>query len=136
MVTPQEYDEATARGLESLRTEPRALSARYDQALNLVFVELNTGYTVAFPPQRSQTLHDAKPEDLVDIEIDYPGFSIYFPRLDDGPLVTSLARGRFGNDRWEAAWLAAHPLENRPFPAASQASVSSQDILHQATEAA
>ena len=134
MVTQQEHDDATARGLESLRTEPRALSAHYDQALNLIFVDLNTGYSIAFPPQRSQPLQDAKPEDLVDIEIDYPGFSIFFPRLDDGLLVPSLAQGRFGNDRWEAAWLAAHPLENRPYPAVSNA--SEQNISEHVTEAA
>jgi hypothetical protein len=101
-----------------MRTDPRALSARYDAASNLVFVELNTGYTIAFPPQRAQELANASPEGLSEIEISYPGFGIYFPRIDADLLVTSIAKGRFGNDRWEAAWLAAHPLEERPFPRA------------------
>jgi hypothetical protein len=32
-----------------------------------------------------------------------------------------LARGRFGSDRWEADWMAAHPLENNPFTNQTQA---------------
>ena len=115
MVTLQEHEEAAARGREALRTTPRALSARYDQNANLVFVELNTGYTVAFSPQRSQALHQALPEDLMEIEISFPGFGLYFPKLDEGVLVTALAKGRFGSDRWEAAWRAAHPLESSPY---------------------
>jgi hypothetical protein len=37
MVSQKERDEATTRGLKYLRTDPPALSARYDQALNLIF---------------------------------------------------------------------------------------------------
>jgi hypothetical protein len=82
---------------------------------NLVVVELSTGYAVSFAPQRSQALARANPEDLAEIEIDYLGLSLFFPRLDDGLLVGALARGRFGSDRWEAAWQASHPVEDRTF---------------------
>lgn len=114
MVTQQEHDDAVARGIEALRTQPRALSVRYDASTNLVFVELNTGYTIAFPPSRSQDLEKATPNDLAEVEIAGVGFGIYFPRIDADLLVQSIVEGRFGTDRWEAAWLAAHPLENRP----------------------
>ena len=114
MVTQQEQDEAVMRGEEDLRTQPRVLSARYDMATNSMYVDLNTGYTVSFSPQRCQILANATSEQLTDIEIDYPGFSLYFPKIDEAFLTASIAEGRFGSDRWEEAWLAANPLELRP----------------------
>ena len=116
MVTQQEFEEAKARGQEELRTLPRALNARYDEAVNLVVVELNTGYTVAFPPYRCQDLEHAKPEELVSVEISFPGFGLYFPAIDADLWVPGLARGVFGTPRWEAMWLATHPLEATPYP--------------------
>lgn len=108
MATEAEFTSATTVAAEALHSEPLALAARYDAASNTVIVQLNTGYTVAFSPQRSQALHEASPADLARIEIDLPGSSIYFPSIEDGLLVASLAHGRFGSDRWEAAWAAAH----------------------------
>jgi len=49
------------------------------------------------------------------------GFGIYFPRIDADLLVAAIAQGRFGNDRWEAAWRAAHPLDERPVCRSSEA---------------
>ena len=92
MVSQQQQEEATVCGIQSLSNDPRAVGARYDLALNLVLVELNTGYTVAFPPARSQTLASAALRSY-----------------------RAIAKGRFGNDRWEAAWRVAHPLEERPY---------------------
>ena len=114
MVTQQEHENALTSGLEMLRTESRALSAHYDRELNRVFVELNTGYALAFAPQRSEELHEASADDLADLAISYPGFEIFFPRLDVGLWVPALAKGHFGSVRWEAEWLAAHPLEENP----------------------
>lgn len=119
METPfdrKEFEEANRRGLESIQRDPRAITARYDAASNLIVVELNTGYSVAFPPQRSQPLANAKPEDLTEIEITFPGFGLYFPRLDEDISVIGIAAGRFGSDRWEAAWRDAHPLDQSPYP--------------------
>jgi hypothetical protein len=121
MVTQQEHDEAVARGLEALRTRPRALRASYDRSTNLVSVELNTGYTISFPPERSQDLHKASPAELSEVELAGVGFGIYFPRIDADLLVSSIAEGRFGNDRWEAAWRTAHPLEERPLSKPAEA---------------
>ena len=64
-----------------------------------------------FPPQRSQALAAATADQLSQIEIDFPGFSIYFPLLDEGLQVSSMLVGRFGNERGEAVWAAAHPSE-------------------------
>jgi hypothetical protein len=123
METPfdrKELDEVHQRGLESLDRDPRAISARYDANSNLITVELNTGYFVSFSPQRSQPLAKAKPEDLTEIEITFPGFGLYFPRLDEDISVKAIALGRFGSDRWEAAWHDAHPRNQRPYPVNSR----------------
>lgn len=120
METQQEYDDAVARGLEMLRTEPRAISACYDAAANRVCVELYTGYSIAFAPERSQDLVHATAEDLSEIEISYPGFAIYFPRVDADLRIPGMAKGIFGTARWEATWRTANPLETarplRPNP--------------------
>ncbi len=111
MISQQEHDEAIARGEEKINTQPRAIKASFDVSRNLIVLELNKGYSLAFSPQRSQVLTSASPAQLSQIEIDFPGFSIYFPLLDEGLQLSSILSGRFGNDRWEAAWAAAHPSE-------------------------
>ena len=102
---------ADIRGEEMLRHLPRVVAARYDIATNQIHIELNKGFTISFPPQRAQTLAGASPEQLDEIEFSYPGFELYFPRLDDGLWVPSLVTGRFGNDRWEAEWAAKHSVD-------------------------
>ncbi|ADW67629.1 DUF2442 domain-containing protein [Granulicella tundricola] len=115
MVTQLEHDEAVERGNEALRTQPRAISARYDAASHRIVVELNTGYSVSFPPERAQGFESANSESLSEVEISFPGFGIHFPKLNADLWVPALARGIFGSKRWETAWLAAHPLEELPF---------------------
>jgi hypothetical protein len=109
--TQQEYVDASRRGEERLRQEPLAIGARYDVGANLIVIELNRGYTLSFHPERAQVLANVSPEQLGEIEVSYPGLSIYFPRLDEDMGIDNMLRGRFGNDRWEAAWAEAHPVQ-------------------------
>jgi hypothetical protein len=111
MATQREFDEATARGEEMFRTLPRVVAVRFDAQSRLVIVDLHWGYSIAFPPERSQDLHDATPEELAEVEISGPGWSIYFPKLDTDLWVPAMVEGRFGNARWEAAWAEAHPFD-------------------------
>ncbi|SNT29611.1 Protein of unknown function [Granulicella rosea] len=108
MVTQQEHDEALERGRELIRNNPGAVRVRFDKELRQVIVELNRGFSITFPPERAQGLENASDEDLSEIEINSSGLGIYFPRIDADLWVPALAKGRFGNDRWEAAWAAAH----------------------------
>ncbi len=105
----QGYLEAVRRGEERLKSGPIAIRARYDSEANLIVVELNRGYSLSFPPERAQVLAKASPEELSEIEVSYPGLSIYFPKLEEDMAVDKMLQGRFGNDRWEAAWAGAHP---------------------------
>ncbi len=108
MVTQQEYDEATKRGDEMYETLPRAVSVRFDPSARRVVVDLNWGYSISFPPERSQELHKASLQDLSEVEISGPGWGIYFPRIDADLWVPGLAKGVFGTKRWEEDWAAAH----------------------------
>lgn len=114
MVSDQEHEEAVKRGEEMFRTLPHALSARFDRSIGMVIVNLNWGYSIAFPPGRTEDLHGAKEEDLTEIEVSAPGWEIYFPKLDTGLWVPGLVKGVFGTPAWEEQWAAA----NRPQEAA------------------
>jgi hypothetical protein len=111
MVTQQEHDEATRRGEELVRDEPGAVSVRFDPATRRVTIDLNRGYSVSFSPERAQVLANASAEDLAECEITSAGLGIYFPKLDHDMWVPAIVKGRFGNDRWEAAWAEAHPVQ-------------------------
>jgi len=108
-ISQSEFDEASRRGQERLRRGPVALGAHYDPTANLIVIDLNWGYSFSFPPQRVQGLATAQPQQLAEIEITAAGLGIYFPLLDEDIGVQNMVlEGRFGNDRWEAAWAAAN----------------------------
>jgi hypothetical protein len=123
MVTQQEHEEATRRGDELVKSEPGAIRARFDPIAGLVVIDLNRGYSISFPPARAQGLENAKSEELAECEITAAGLGIYFPKVDVDLWVPALVKGRFGNDRWEAAWAEAHPATCN-LPVAESASVA------------
>jgi hypothetical protein len=90
------------------RTLPNPVAVRYNRALRLIEVDLNWGYSIQFPPERAQGLERATDEELSQVEI-AGVWGIYFPTIDVDLWVPALVNGRFGNDRWEAAWREAHP---------------------------
>ncbi len=124
MVTQQEHDEATRRGEELVRDEPGAVSVRFDPATRRVTIDLNRGYSVSFSPERAQVLANASAEDLAECEITSAGLGIYFPKLDHDMWVPAIVKGRFGNDRWEAAWAEAHSMQGLPAPEAQSESAA------------
>jgi hypothetical protein len=96
----RQYVEATRRGEEALRTEPRAKAAHYDPASGRVVIELLDGCTFTFPVYLAQGLADATPEQLAEIRILGPGTALDWPQLDMQFSVTGLLAGRFGNAKW------------------------------------
>ncbi len=108
MATYDEHEEAVRQGEVLYRELPRAVSARFEEKLGLIFVELSSGYSIAFPPERAEDLRSVSVEDLSTIEITPPGWAIYFPLIDADLWVPGLAKGIFGTERWEAAWAEAH----------------------------
>lgn len=104
-ITEQEFAAANARGRARLSTMPRATAASYDAERRRIVLQLSTGLEVAFAPQDVQGLEGASPEDLVEVEIDPPGFGIRFPRLDADLYLPALLEGFFGSKSWAAARL-------------------------------
>jgi hypothetical protein len=97
---------AEARGRKMLETEPRAMSARYEQATGRVVIDLLNGCTYAFPSQLVQDLQGASPKDLADVEVDGLGFNLHWSGLDVDLYVPALVSGIFGTRAWMTRELA------------------------------
>ncbi len=102
---PSEYEAAVERAQFREKTEPYAVSARYDRRLRRVLVELNTDLYVAFNPTAVQGLETATAADLAVIEISPSGFGLYFPAIDADVWLPGLLAGQFGSKNWMAGQL-------------------------------
>jgi hypothetical protein len=102
-LTDAQIDAANERGRIAQETEPRAASARYDAKAQRVVVELTSGATFAFPPALVQTLCDATPGELGEIEVSPGGYGLHWPQLDEDYTVPGLMTGIFGTAKWMAA---------------------------------
>jgi hypothetical protein len=103
----KEYLEATQRGKEMRATNPMAVAAYYNRKAKRVVVSLSTKVEVMFNPSDVQSLENAKPSQLEEIEITPSGFGLYFPELDEGINVLNLLEGTMGSRKWMAARLGA-----------------------------
>lgn len=92
-MTPEQFDEAKARGEETLRRGPRAESVRYDPDRNRIIVGLNTGSEIEIDPADAQGLESATPADLDNVEIVEFGLGLHWPTLDADHWVPALAEG-------------------------------------------
>jgi hypothetical protein len=107
MAKLDEFTAATRRATQRRAAEPVAVAARYDRRRNRIVVDLDTGIELAFPPHIAEGLADAKPADLMDVEISPSGFGIHFPKLDAHLYMPALMQGIFGTKAWMAAQLGA-----------------------------
>jgi len=107
MAQHDEFTSAVRRAERRLRTEPRALAARYDRHSKRIVVRLSSGLDVAFAPRDAQGLENAKPEQLDHIEISPSGLGIRFPKLDADLHLPALLEGYLGSRAWMAARLGA-----------------------------
>lgn len=98
-----EYVEATRRGEERARTEPVAVSARYDRGRGRVVVVLASGLEVAFAPRDVQGLERATGAQLATIEVSPAGQGLHFPALDADVWLPGLLEGVFGSRAWMAS---------------------------------
>src|SRR5579871_4643587 len=97
-----ELRRANRRMQERRRTEPHAVSARYDRARSRIVVALSTGAELAVPVDLAQGLAGAKASHLAEIEISPSGFGLHWPRLDADLYLPALMKGVFGTRRWMA----------------------------------
>ena len=101
-LTDSGFDAAEARGREMVKSEPRAVAARYDRETGRVAVELANGCTYIFPAQLAQELQGADDEALSVVAVDGAGFNLHWPAIDADLYVPALVAGVFGTRDWMA----------------------------------
>lgn len=101
-LTDAGFEAAEARGREMVKSEPRAVAARYDGETGRVAVELANGCTYIFPARLAQELQGADDEALSGILVDGAGFNLHWPAIDADLYVPALIAGVFGTRDWMA----------------------------------
>lgn len=101
-LTNAQIDAALERGLATRLTEPRAVSCRYDRAVERVIVKLANGCVFAFPPKLAEGLDGATDEQLVQVEILGSGSGLHWGALDADLLIPGLLVGLFGTRAYMA----------------------------------
>jgi hypothetical protein len=106
IITDEELDRQIAKAREAGRkaneTEPRAKSVHYDEASDLIVIELKNGAFFSFPPRLAQGLGNGTPEQLNDIWLDSVGSSVHWDSLDVDFDIPLLIQGVFGTKAWMA----------------------------------
>lgn len=95
-LTDAQIDAALERGKVARLHEPRGATARYDQVLDRVIVELTNGCTFAFPPRLAQGLESATADQLAQVEILGGGYGLHWEALDVDLAIPGLLAGLFG----------------------------------------
>lgn len=104
-LTSDDIRRAGGRMQERLRTNARAVAARFDRRASRIIVRLDSGIELAVPTQLAEGLAGAKPADLADIEISPTGLGLHWPRLDADLYLPALLDGALGSRRWMAGLL-------------------------------
>lgn len=73
---------ATKRGEEALRTQPWAVSVKYDRRYSRLVVKLNKGTILTVPTAIVPELKGLKPDDLPKVSVLPPGFDLDWEHLD------------------------------------------------------
>lgn len=119
-LTDSAFEAAEARGREMVKSEPRAVAARYDRETGRVAVELANGCTYIFPAQLAQELQGADDEALSIVAVDGAGFNLHWPAIDADLYVPALVAGVFGTRDWMAKeWARAAGRAATPAKAAA-----------------
>ena len=101
-LTDSGFETAEARGREMVKSEPRAVAARYDRETGRVTVELANGCTYIFPAELAQELRGADDEALSGVAVDGAGFNLHWPAINADLYVPALVAGVFGTRDWMA----------------------------------
>jgi hypothetical protein len=108
MVSQEEHDLAAQRGRLIRENGRYIVAARYDPASRTMQVTFKAGFTILFSKERCQVTANATDEELSETEISPAGWSVDFPKIDDGLTAEGLLEGRFGNAQWEREWAEKH----------------------------
>jgi len=78
---------------------PRAISAAYDRALDVIILKIDSGRRLVIPREDLQGLENATEEQIAHIEI-FGGLDIAWPQLDLDHYLPALMEGIYGSDQW------------------------------------
>jgi hypothetical protein len=98
----EQLEQAKLAAIQANLTEPRAISAYYDSAAELVIIRLQSGAIFSFPPEIAQGLAGAAAEELAQVEVTPMGDGVHWEILDADFSVAGLLAGVFGTKRWMA----------------------------------
>jgi hypothetical protein len=79
---------------------PRALSAEYNRALDVVVLKIDDGRRLIIPREQLQGLEDATEAQLSQIEI-FAGVDIAWPQLDVDHYLPYLLEGSYSTEKWK-----------------------------------
>jgi hypothetical protein len=79
---------------------PRATTISFNRTVDMINIELNTGATVSFPPEKIEGIKGARRADLLDVRSEGGGTAIWFPSLDVYLSVAPLLEQFFGPMEW------------------------------------
>lgn len=99
-ITREEETSQIRRALEVGRTEPKAISARYQAKTRRFVVDLESGVTFLFPADLAEGLAGAAPTDLAQVVVSPGGLGLYWEDLDVDLSITGLLVGIFGSPSW------------------------------------
>lgn len=92
-----QFRDAEKRGGESLKHDPRAVSAKYDNGI--VTVGLMSGWSFSFDPRKYKGLKGATDKELAEVKPLGQGFALEWETLDQhlgvGPLILDLIGEKF-----------------------------------------
>lgn len=80
---------AMRQGEEAALVEPRAVNARFDISRDRLVLELEGDVELTIP---AKALGFPAGSDLSGVRVEGGGFDLYFPAIDEGAFVPSLAR--------------------------------------------
>ena len=92
-----ELDRMLQEAESNSRFEPMAVKAWYDRRSDTVFALLSTGGTIGFPRAAHPVLAKAPPS--VASKIDVGGYSLWWPKIDDGCDVSWMIERAVGREQ-------------------------------------
>jgi hypothetical protein len=98
ITTDAEIDAAYERARNSAPL-PKALSACYNRALDVIVLHVDNGRRLVIPREELQGLEHATEEQIAEIEI-FGGLDIAWPRLDLDHYLPALVQGIYGSEKW------------------------------------
>ena len=101
LTTEAQIDAALERA-RNAPPRPTAVSAEYDNRLDVVVLRLNNDRRLVIPREEMQGLEEATPAQLAEIEI-FSGVDIAWPQLDVDHYLPYLIEGKYATEKWKKA---------------------------------